>query len=83
MRKNIFIIAIFVSLIILLAVIADIINSMISYKYEIEEAFNLDCIDKRFASNYLIGRIKWLEFFLLYIVTTILLFISAIYKMKK
>ncbi|MEG1522707.1 MAG: hypothetical protein RR455_09590, partial [Bacteroidales bacterium] len=68
MRKFIFIIAVLVSLIILFFIIADIINSQVSYKYEIEEAFNLDCIDKKFASNYLIGKIKWLKIFLSYVV---------------
>ena len=83
MRKIIFIIAIFISLIISLIIIVDIISSMVSYKYEIEEAFNLDCIDKEFASNYLLAKIKWLKFFLLYIVISILLFASVLYKKKK
>ena len=56
---------------------------MVSYKYEIEEAFNLDCIDKEFASNYLLAKIKCLKFFLLYIVISILLFASVLYKKKK
>lgn len=83
MRKIIFIIAIFISVVISFFIIADIINSQVSYKYEIEEAFNIDCIDKKIASNYLIGRIKWLAVFLIYIVVSIILFASTIFNMRK
>lgn len=62
-KKIIFIVAIFVSLVILFFIITDLVNSQVSYKYEIDDPIVGDYIDKEFASGYLIGKIRWLKVF--------------------
>ncbi len=63
MKKIIFIVAILISLVILFFIIADLVNSQVSYKYEIDDPIVGDYIDKEFVSGYLIGKIRWLKFF--------------------
>lgn len=83
MRKIIFIIAVLISLVILFFIIADIVNSQVSYKYEIEEPPKVNCIDIELASGYLISKIKWLEYFLCYVVVSIALFANSIFNKRK
>ncbi|WP_147381186.1 hypothetical protein [Parabacteroides sp. AM08-6] len=74
MRKIILVIAILSSLILLFFIIIGIIDAQVSYKYEIEGPPKVDCIDIKFASGYLISKIKWLEYFLYYVIVSIVLF---------
>ena len=83
MKKIINLIAILISLILLFFIIADIVNSQISYKYEIEESFGAECIDIKFASGYLKSKIRWLGYFSYYVIISIILFASSIFSNKK
>ena len=83
MKKVIFIVAILISLVILFFVIADLVNSQVSYKYEIEDPIVGDYIHKEFASGYLIGKIRWLKVFLYYVGISIILFMYSISSTKK
>lgn len=83
MKKVIFIVAILISLVILFFVIADLVNSQVSYKYEIDSPSKVDCIDIEFASGYLIGKIRWLKVFLYYVGISIILFMYSISSTKK
>ena len=49
-----------VSIVVLLIIAYAIINSMVSFKYEIEEPPKLDNIDIGFAVGYLESQITWL-----------------------
>lgn len=61
-----------------------IINSMVSYKYEIEESSNLYKINIEFVTAYLKSHITWLWYFLGYVViSTIFLLISVFSKKNK
>lgn len=83
MKKIIFIVAILISLVILFFIITDLVNSQVSYKYEIDEPSKVDYIDKEFASGYLIGKIRWLKVFLYYVGISILLFLYSISNMRE
>ena len=74
MRKVVFVIAMFASLALLLFIIADIVNSLVSYQYEIEGPPKVDYIDMELASGYLMGKIIWLKIFSCYVVVSIILF---------
>ena len=73
------IIFIIVSIILSLVIIYAIINSSVSYQYEIKENFS-GKIDIQWASGYLLSLIEWLKYFLGYIVLTILYLIVSMLK---
>lgn len=72
------------SIAILFIIAYAIINSMVSYKYEIVESSNLYKINIEFATTYLKSHITWLWYFLGYVViSTIFLLISVFSKKNK
>lgn len=82
MKKIIFILAILISLVAFFFIIANLVDSHVSYKYEIDEPPGIDYIDIELASGYLIGKIRCLEFFLCYVVVSIVLFLYSISNNK-
>jgi hypothetical protein len=88
MKKNkimkwVRIVFITVSIILSLVIIYAIVNSGVSYKYEIKENIS-GKIDILWASGYLLSLIEWLKYFLYYIIITVVyLLISIVVKEKQ
>jgi uncharacterized SAM-binding protein YcdF (DUF218 family) len=71
-----------VSIVILLIIAYAIINSMVSFKYEIEEPPKLDNIDIGFAVGYLKSQITWLYCFGCYVAINVIFLSSSIFLKK-
>jgi uncharacterized SAM-binding protein YcdF (DUF218 family) len=81
--KKIRIIWCILSIAILLLITYNIINSMISYKYEIEKPFNVNKINTELAAGYLNSNIISLWYFFSYVgINIIFLLVSILYKRK-
>jgi uncharacterized protein YggT (Ycf19 family) len=80
--KWIRIIFLIVSIVLSLIIIYAIINSWVSYKYEIEESFN-DKVDIQWASGYLLSLIECLKYFLYYVIVTIIYLLISMFSKKK
>lgn len=70
------------SIAILLIIVYAIINSMVSYKYEIEEPPKLYKINIEFAAGYLKSHITWLWYFLGYVAISIIFLAISIFSKK-
>lgn len=71
------------SIVVLFLIVYAIVNSMVSYKYEIEESPKWDQIDIELAKGYLNSIITWLWCFFSYVgINVLFLFVSIFYKKK-
>lgn len=71
------------SIVVLFLIVYAIVNSMVSYKYEIEEPPKLNQIDIELAKGYLNSIITWLWCFFSYVgINVLFLLVSIFYKKK-
>jgi hypothetical protein len=71
------------SIVVLFLIVYAIVNTMVSYKYEIEEPSKLNQIDIELAKGYLNSRITWLWYFFSYVgINVLFLLVSIFYKKK-
>ena len=72
-----------ISAVVLLIIAYAIINSMVSYKYEMEEPPKLYEINIEFAAGYLKSQITWLWFFFGYVAISIIILLRSMFDRKK
>ena len=72
-----------ISAVVLLIIAYAIINSMVSYKYEMEEPPKLYEINIEFAAGYLKSQITWLWCFFGYVAISIIILLRSMVDRKK
>ena len=71
-----------ISVVVLFVIAYAIINSMVSYKYEMEEPPKLYEINIEFAVGYLKSQITWLWCFLGYVAISIIIILRSMFDRK-
>lgn len=71
-----------ISVVVLFVIAYAIINSMVSYKYEMEEPPKLYEINIEFAVGYLKSQITWLWCFLGYVAISIIILLRSMFDRK-
>ena len=80
--KWIRIIFLIVSIVLLFMIIYVIINSGVSHKYEIEGRTG-DMVDIQWVEEWMLSFIKWLKYFLSYVIATIIYLLISMFSKKK
>lgn len=83
MNKKILVIIITISVILLFFIVIEICNTLVSYKYEIDEPPISYSPDITLAKSYLNSKIKYLGYFLFYLILSILTYTYLLFIKKK
>lgn len=71
-----------ISIAISFVIIYAIINSEIGYKYEIEDRLG-DKVEIKWVTEHLFNTIKWLKYFLCYVIANIIYLLISIFNKRK
>jgi hypothetical protein len=80
--KLVKIIFIVISVVISIIIIYAIINSEISYKYEIADRPE-DKVEIQWVTEHLFNTIEWLKYFLAYVIVNIIYLLISIFSKRK